>query len=115
MTPLEMQGILDAIRAMNEGQYVARGEYVTETPRMSKVDPTRQAYDYEVEGLPESKFMLYDYSEPKPYEHKFDENEMMQILEAFSKGKIYRPMQAEPGTEEYNAEVKRKYPVFFRD
>lgn len=115
MSPLELQGILDAIKAMNDGQYVARGEYVEESPRMSKVDPTRQAYDFELKDDPSTKFMLYDYSEPKPYEHKFSENEMMQILEAFSKGKIYRPMEAEPGTEEYNAEVKRKYPVFFRD
>ena len=110
-----MQGILDAIKAMNEGQYKAYGEYVEQTPRMSKHDPSRQAFDYEVEGVPESKYLLYDYSEPKPYEHTFTENEIMQILDAYSKGKTYRPMQAEPGTPEYNQEVKDKYKVFFRD
>ena len=81
MSPLELQGILDAIKAMNDGQYIARGEYVTETPRMSKHDPTRQAFDFEADG--ETKNYLYDYSEPKPYEHKFSENEMMQILKDF--------------------------------
>ena len=115
MTPMEMQGILDAIKAMNEGQYKSYGEYVEQSPRMSKVDPSRQAFDYEVEGVPESKYLLYDYSEPKPYEHSFTENEIMQILDAYSKGKTYRPMQAEPGTPEYNKEVKEKYKVFFRD
>ena len=115
MTPMEMQGILDIIKQMNEGQYKSYGEYVDQSPRMSKRDPSRQAFDYEVEGVPESKYYLYDYSEPKPYEHTFSENEIMQILDAYSKGKTYRPMEAEPGTPEYTQEVRDKYKVFFRD
>lgn len=115
MTPMEMQGILDVIRAMNEGQYKSYGEYVEQSPRMSKHDPSSQAYDFEIKDDPSTKYYLYDYSEPKPYEHTFTENEIMQILDAYSKGKTYRPMEAEPGTPEYTQEVRDKYKVFFRD
>ena len=115
MTPMEMQAILDVIQQMNDGKYKAYGEYVEQTPRMSKTRPGEHAFDYEIKGDPETKYYLYDYSEPKPYEHTFSENEIMQILDAYSKGKIYRPMQAEPGTPAYTQEVKDKYKVFFRD
>ena len=115
MTPMEMQGILDVIQQMNDGKYKAYGEYVEQSPRMSKTRPGQQAFDYEIKGDPETKYYLYDYSEPKPYEHNFTENEIMQILNAYSKGKTYRPMEAKPGTPEYTQEVKDKYKVFFRD
>lgn len=36
-------------------------------------------------------------------------------MKAFAKGRIYRPMQAEPNTPEFDAEVKEKYNLFFLD
>jgi hypothetical protein len=36
-------------------------------------------------------------------------------MKMFAKGRIYRPMQAEPNTPEFDAEVREKYNLFFLD
>jgi len=108
-TEKEIEGILDAIKAMTGG-YVARGEEVTQTPQMSKHDPLRQAWDFEGDG--ETKQLLYNYSEPKPYEAELTREEVRGILEALSKQPHYRPMP-EQGSPAYDIELMKRYPQFF--
>jgi hypothetical protein len=102
-SPEEIQGVLDAIKAMTGG-YVARGEEMQLEPKKS------QWGDFQAKD--EDGYLVYHENGMKPYEANLTRDELQGILEALSMQPAYRPMP-EQGSPEYDAELMRRYPQFF--
>ena len=115
MSEQELFGILDAIKTI-AGDYRGRGEAREAKPQMSKVDPTRQAYDYAVKDEPLSKEYLWEYSEPEPYNVKLSEQDVAGILQALSAMPAYRPIETSPDQMDFmdfEFQAAKRYPQLF--
>ena len=91
----EIYGILNAIKNLT-GEYKARGE------------------EMDIGGNIHSQKYYQNTGEMKPYEANLTEDEMISIFKALQQMPAYRPIEPTVDSMDYEAEVMRRYPQFFR-
>lgn len=91
----EIYGILNAIKGLTGG-YTARGE------------------EMDIGGNINSREFYQNTGQMKPYEANLTEDEMVNIFSALKQMPAYRPIEPTVDSMDYEAEVMRRYPQFFR-